>query len=484
MDTPPLLRIGQPIELRQENCACSEPVASAPINRPIPAQADWRLAPSLRRSPLEGSHELVFSPVTGSHVLVLHPYASAVLDKFAYPSPPSNQEHFTQDQRNLVDWFAAYGLIFPIDAPIPLLQPNSSVLTAWLHVTNECNLRCDYCYIDKTPDAMSETTGRAAVETILRTAAQHGFRGVKLKYAGGEALLNFRLIAQLHELGESLAHKDGLAFSETVLTNGVALTKGMLSVLRDANIALSISLDGVGESHDSQRKFANGRGSFGHVARAIDRAVAAGVTPFLSITATGRNAEALPQVVAFALDRGLRFNLNFYRESDCTNTLPDLRAEQERLIAGMKAAFAVIEDRLPSYRLIDGLVDRSAFHAPHAHACGAGHSYMVIDHNGAVARCQMEIERPVTSVFAADPLNEIRLFADGFQNLAASEKEGCRDCTWRNWCAGGCSLLTYRMTGRNDIKSPYCNVYKALFPDLLRLEGLRLLKWGSDIPTL
>ena len=94
----------------------------------------------------------------------------------------------------------------------------------------------------------------------------------------------------------------------------------------------------------------------------------------------------------------------------------------------------------------------------------------------------MEIERPVTSVHATDPLAEIRLYADGFQNLPAVEKEGCRDCTWRNWCAGGCSLLTYRMTGRNDVKSPYCNVYKALFPEMLRLEGLRLLKWGSDIP--
>jgi uncharacterized protein len=33
------------------------------------------------------------------------------------------------------------------------------------------------------------------------------------------------------------------------------------------------------------------------------------------------------------------------------------------------------------------------------------------------------------------------------------------------------------VTGRSDVKSPYCNVYKALYPEVLRLEGLRLLKW-------
>ena len=65
----------------------------------------------------------------------------------------------------------------------------------------------------------------------------------------------------------------------------------------------------------------------------------------------------------------------------------------------------------------------------------------------------------------------------GFQNVPVDEKEGCRDCAWRYWCAGGCPLLAYRTAGRSDAPSPYCAVYKALYPDVLRLEGLRLLKW-------
>ena len=481
MDTPIPLLIGQPLDLCQENCACPEPVISLSNYAPTMQTVPWHVAPSLQRFSLTGNHELVFSPLTGSYVLVLDAEASAILGQFERSVSLFDARNCSPDRQSLLRWFKQYGLIVPVGhSPVPP-QSESSMLSAWLHVTNECNLRCDYCYLDKTAEAMTTTTGRAAVEAIFRTAVQHGFRGVKLKYAGGEALLNFRLIAELHDLGVELARNCDLSFHETILTNGVALTKGMLATARDANIALSISLDGVGETNDAQRKFANGRGSFAYVARAIDRAIATGIQPFLSITVTGRNAAALPQVVDFAINRGLRFNLNFYRDNDCSTSFSDLRGENELIIAGMRAAFAVIEERMPAYRVIDNLVDRSAFHAPHGHACGAGHSYMVVDHHGAIARCQMEIERPVTSVHAADPLAEIRLYADGFQNLPAVEKEGCRDCTWRNWCAGGCSLLTYRMTGRNDVKSPYCNVYKALFPEMLRLEGLRLLKWGSDI---
>jgi uncharacterized protein len=65
------------------------------------------------------------------------------------------------------------------------------------------------------------------------------------------------------------------------------------------------------------------------------------------------------------------------------------------------------------------------------------------------------------------------------QNLLVEEKEGCRDCTWRYWCSGGCAVATFRATGRYDVKSPNCNIYKAIYPQALRLEGLRLLRYAT-----
>ena len=63
---------------------------------------------------------------------------------------------------------------------------------------------------------------------------------------------------------------------------------------------------------------------------------------------------------------------------------------------------------------------------------------------------------------------------------SVDEKEGCRDCQWRYWCTGGCPLQTFRATGRYDLKSPNCSIYQAIFPEVLRLEGLRLLKYQDD----
>ncbi len=46
-------------------------------------------------------------------------------------------------------------------------------------------------------------------------------------------------------------------------------------------------------------------------------------------------------------------------------------------------------------------------------------------------------------------------------------------------CAGGCPLLAQRHQGTPAAPSPYCAVYRAVLPDLLRLEGLRMMQAHS-----
>jgi uncharacterized protein len=175
----------------------------------------------------------------------------------------------------------------------------------------------------------------------------------------------------------------------------------------------------------------------------------------------------------------LPFSLNFYRETECSASRRDLVSGERRIIAGMKAAYRVVEANLPRRSLMGSLLDRASLAGPHHHTCAAGRNYLVIDHHGQVAKCQMDMEHPATDIHAADPLAAIRAESLRFQNVDVDQKAGCRDCTWRYGCTGGCPLQTWRATGRSDVQSPHCSIYKALFPDVLRLEGLRLLKYAD-----
>lgn len=433
--------------------------------------------PALHSQSLPPKHTLLFNPLRDGHIAVVNEAALNILQAFQEPQSLSSLSTTTGFHvAPILEEMTTLGLLQPVGNKPLLYQGQPQTLSAWLHVTNECNLRCAYCYISKTAQSMTPEVGNAAIDAIMRSARQGGFQKVKLKFAGGEATLNLKLVLSLHEYARKKTAEAGIMLDAVILTNGVAIGEREITACREQGIRFTISLDGIGETHDAQRQFVNGRGSFAWVNRSIERLVARGIQPFITITVSNRNLDGLPDVVNYVLDRDLPFNLNFYRENDCSTPHTDLSLQDDRLIEKLDQVFEVIENKLPRRSLLGSLVDRAQFDRPHNKPCGVNESYLVIDHYGRVAQCHMEIEKTITDVFADDPLALLKSDSIHVQNIPVEEKEGCRECEWRYWCAGGCPLLTYRATGRYDIKSPYCRVYKAVYPRLLRLEGLRLLK--------
>lgn len=474
-----------PVRYGCEDCACavsaSRPHRPTGTHSPVPDVHDRLVrGREVIEIPLVRGCHVLFNPVGHGGAVVVNEPARRLLSCFSQPATKAevlvHQPDLAPELSQVVNDLSSYGLIHPVgEAPRPQFA-DSRMLTAWLHVTNACNLRCPYCYVHKTPEPMDESVGRASVEAVMRSAVAHGIPAVKLKYAGGEASLNHRLMLSLHDYASTLAEQHGIALHAVLLSNGVRLSDTLIDALKTRGIRVMISLDGIGEHHDVQRPFVNGKPSFSHVERTIGRLTEHGHAPHLSITVTNRNYAGLADVVRFGLEAGLTFSLNFFRDNDCAARFSDLQYEERAMIAALLKAFAVVEELLPRWSVLGSILDRGQLLEPRQRSCGVGQDYVVIDQRGRIAKCHMEIERTIGDVFADDPLLAVRDDTRLVQNLPVDEKEGCRDCTWRYWCSGGCAVATFRATGRYDIKSPNCNIYKAIYPEALRLEGLRILK--------
>ncbi len=348
-------------------------------------------------------------------------------------------------------------------------------LTVWLHVTNACNLDCPYCYVRKSSHFLRADAGRAAIQAACTAARDQGMHTLKLKYAGGEASLRFGLIQSLHACAVAATQSCGLALEEVLLTNGTLLDVRAAAWCLAAGVKIMVSLDGVGEVHNRLRPWRNGADSFAQVEHTVDKVLLPlGLRPDISMTITRANAQGAADVARWALlDRGLPLSFNLYRANSFTSSRRELALEETAIVQGLLAAYRAIEERLPTQPFLDGLIDRGHLHA-HSHTCGVGRSYLVIDHNGSVSQCQMHL----ADAAPLPPAQEILpLVAAGtIRNLPVDEKEGCRSCSFRYRCTGGCPIETLRVTGRWDVQSPNCNIYQTLWPAALRLEGLRLLK--------
>ncbi len=456
------------------DCACAQALPSRSF-ADMPDDALVQRHPQQHALTLRDGYSVAFVPSI-SRVALVNDATLDLLQRFQSPLPLAAAGSATLAAAQQLLQLGLLQFAGHVDAP----PAPADELVAWLHVTNACNLRCTYCYVDKTDEAMSAETAFAAVDAVLRSAQRHGYVRVLLKYAGGEASLNLALVEQMHRYAQSQAEQAGIMLRGVVLSNGVGLTRHKLGRIRDLGLRLMISLDGPEAFHNAQRPTIHGQGTYKATIASIERAHELGIELTISVTITGASVAGLPDVLPWLLERGIHFTLNFYRENDCSANFSTLKIEERALIDGMRAAYRVIEANLPRYSLLGCLLDRANLGAAHSRTCAVGDNYLVIDQVGNVAKCQMEIAKPVTTIWASDPLNIIRLDATGVQNVPVDQKEGCRDCEWRYWCTGGCAIATYRATGRYDIRSPNCEIYKALYPDVLRLEGLRLLRYHSQ----
>jgi uncharacterized protein len=443
-----------------------------PDDAPAPARrrlAALRPHPALRTLPLDAEHVAAFVPSV-SQVAVLNRAAQALLA--ALPLSDAAQ---AEEALGAIAALDRLGLLADTADAAPQPPAPHPVLSAWLHVTNQCNLRCTYCYIAKDHTAMDEPTALAAVEAVFRAAAANGYREVALKYAGGEPLLALDTVAKMHRRARELAAAAGIALQASVLSNGVSVDERAVAALRALGLGLTISLDGPAPANDAQRPTLGGGPSALRAMRGIATAIAGGLSPAVAVTVTGASAAGLPELAGWLLERGVPFTVSLARDGACGGDRAALLRDEEQIVAGLRALYAQVERNPPPWSVLGALLDRTDLSQPHSHACAAGEHYLVIDQHGNVAKCQMTIREAVSSVRAADPLLELRLSPAGLRNLPVDEREGCASCEWRYWCGGGCPIATFRATGRFDVKSPNCNIYKALYPDLIRLEGRRLL---------
>ena len=429
---------------------------------------------------------LVCNPIGSGTVAVLDTEAYTLLTDFRSPrtlqDAMTNAPMSSSSVAKTVALFTRLGFLQDLAQPTPTLdQQHDHTLAAWLHVTNACNLRCHYCYVQKDAEHMADDTSKRAVDAIIRSAMSYHHRHINLTYAGGESTLRLPQVIATHDYALEQTREHNLGLSASMISNGVMMPQWAIEQLKQRQIGVGISLDGIGPQHDQQRPLVNGKGSFASVDRTITRLLAGGLVPGINVTVTRRNLDALPTLLEYLLQRDLPFGLSYYRDNECSTHLTDLQFTDAHMISGMRNAFTYIEEHLPRRPLLGLLVDKARTQTPHRYTCGVGRNYLAINQRGGIAKCQADITSTVTTIDADNPLQAIREDRHGVQAVPVEEKEGCRTCEWRYWCSGGCPMLTYRITGRSDIKSPNCAIYKALFPEALRLEALRLLKYTSPI---
>ncbi|KPA15723.1 methyltransferase type 11, partial [Candidatus Magnetomorum sp. HK-1] len=122
----------------------------------------------------------------------------------------------------------------------------------WLHITNNCNLKCSHCLFS----CSSEKTETLSYDDIKRSVDETYQAGAKIFYlTGGEPFVHKNIEKILSMI--LLDYKDT---SLVVMTNGINIPKhiSFLQTLPKDRLYFQVSADGTYEKHDQTR----GKGAF------------------------------------------------------------------------------------------------------------------------------------------------------------------------------------------------------------------------------
>lgn len=162
---------------------------------------------------------------------------------------------------------------------------DKSVLSLTIKVTNNCNLRCVYCYQDHVCEYMGDKEIKI-LKKFFEKEIETGTKIINLTWFGGEPLLNFKVI---YEIEEFLNTKD-VKINSSVVTNGTFLNETLLTKIKKTNISsFQITLDGDKIFHDKSRVFADKRGTFDLSLENIDLLLDNGFAVFIRINITKKN---------------------------------------------------------------------------------------------------------------------------------------------------------------------------------------------------
>lgn len=316
-----------------------------------------------------------------------------------------------------------------------------------LFPTNQCNLRCIYCYAsagEYKPMVMDWHYATSAIEYLLASLKERGAKHFSLGFhGGGEPLFPWTFIKRVVSYAEERCAKEGLALAVFSATNGV-LSESQLEWITQHFKNLNISFDGLPHVQDYHRPLANGKSSFTFIDRTMRYLDERGFNYGLRGTVSSYNVQLMKETIEFIGEnykvKSVHLEPLFYcGRCKTSGTLsPDLAAFAEN--------FKLCEDVCQSYG-INLIYSGSHLDMLHNSFCGVSGNNFSVTPDGYLTTCYevTDVSDPRSQTFFFGKIDDEgaviidetkRQFLSG---LTVEKLVYCQDCFAKWHCAGECA---------------------------------------------
>ena len=317
------------------------------------------------------------------------------------------------------------------------LIKNPILSNLFLEVTLRCNAKCEHCgsscggIIPK-----DEISAEQLKKTLLEIHEKYGAPNVFLTVTGGEPLMR-------KDLFDIMKYATSLGFRWGMTTNGMLIDEEVIEKMRDTNFeSISISLDGLQETHESFRKVP---GSFKKIMKAIKLLQNLETLKSLQITtvANKKNLHELEDIYKLLLDIGIKeWRVMCVDPIGRASDNDDILLDKEGLLYLYKF---IREKRLENKMVVDddcshylGLKYENILRN-HGFVCGAGIFIASILSNGDICVCP-NVRRKELVQGNINKDSFVDVWENRYQDFRKNRltvNSKCKKCKSFKYCRGG-----------------------------------------------
>ena len=357
-------------------------------------------------------------------------------------------------------------------------------LNCTINTTEDCNLRCKYCYeVNKNPKNIKKEDCFKFIDIILGDQSNWTERmksiakeGLVLDFIGGDSLMNWRLVDEVMEYFvykvNVLNHPIKNRWRFMISSNGTLFTPEVQRFCEKWKevLCLGVSIDGCPELHDMNRIFPDGRGSMSEIMKTWDWYRK--TFPIESIsTKSTLSKNSIPYIYKSLVFMhevlGMKYIMQNFIMEDCGLTQEDLDlfdSEMEKCVNYIRQHdddiyWSMIDKQFLSRK-------KPGVELPDEPKCGSG-GMPCLSINGKIYPCFRWLPHTghETMDFDCGDINR-GLVADGFEIVSNGSKRSvctkdpkCLDCEYEpccSYCIGGC----YAEYGRFERTTHICEIIK------------------------
>jgi len=343
-----------------------------------------------------------------------------------------------------------------------------------LRLTDRCNLKCRYCYTERSGKGNSMTfkTACGAIKSFFEISACD----VHILFHGGEPLLEFKKIIRILSFIKKEAKKYNKKIHLLIQSNGTLLNKQISDFIRMEKIALGISLDGYPNLNDKNRIFHDAKGTSEIILKNLNENQP--LKYAVLSTVTKDNVKELPEIVEYFQSIGCKsIKFSLFTPHGRGKRNRDMRPYQKDILNSYKKIVHKIERGIIHSIKVQNIIyylqniiifDRlyMCMRSP----CGASLNMLAIDVNGDVYPCDCFLGRTefvlgninINNIQDIISSNVIGQFRDrGIDNIGR-----CSNCQMNRFCGSGCPARALDLYG-NILKPDSCYLNKSFFNFLI-----------------